>query len=166
MGYLAYLAAFYDERFELSPGPFALVWTLSGTAFFLGNLLTGRAMSAAAPRITAERMMTLALVVGLAALVGFFFTHTLWLALLLTAVTAAAHATVAACVTTLLVRRCPTLRGTALSINAAGMSFGVFAGAALGGVGLGLAGYPGTALALGALTLGALLAALRVRRPA
>ncbi|WP_434600639.1 MFS transporter [Streptomyces sp. A5-4] len=166
MGYLAYLAAFYDERFALSPGPFALVWTLSGTAFFLSNLLTGRAMSAAGPRITAERMMTGALVVGLAALVGFFFTHTLWLALLLTAVTAAAHATVAACVTTLLVRRCPTLRGTALSVNAAGMSFGVFAGAALGGVGLGLAGYPGIALALGALTLGALLAALRVRRPA
>ncbi len=44
--YLAYLAAFYDERFGLAPEPFALVWTLSGTSFFLGNLFAGRLLSA------------------------------------------------------------------------------------------------------------------------
>ncbi|MFF8605513.1 MFS transporter [Streptomyces sp. NPDC015346] len=167
MGYLAYLAAFYDERFGLAPEPFAIVWTLSGTAFFLGNLLAGRLLSADKARIPAERLMTLALLVALAALVGVFFTHTLWLALPLTALVGAGHATVAACVTTLLVRRCGSLRGTALSVNAAGMSFGVFLGAGLGGVGLALGGFAGTAAALGGLTVVALvLARVAARSPA
>ncbi|MFC8587246.1 MFS transporter [Streptomyces sp. NPDC057217] len=167
MGYLAYLAAFYDERFGLAPEPFAIVWTLSGTAFFLGNLLAGRLLSSDRATIPAERLMTLGLMVALAALVGVFFTHTLWLALPLTALVGAGHATVAACVTTLLVRRCGSLRGTALSLNAAGMSFGVFLGAGLGGVGLALGGFAGTAAALGGLTLVALvLARLAARSPA
>ncbi|AXE27458.1 MFS transporter [Streptomyces globosus] len=167
MGYLAYLAAFYDERFGLAPEPFAIVWTLSGTAFFLGNLLAGRLLSSGRATIPAERLMTLGLLVALAALVGVFFTRTLWLALPLTALVGAGHATVAACVTTLLVRRCGSLRGTALSVNAAGMSFGVFLGAGLGGVGLALGGFPGTAAALGGLTLVALvLARLAARSPA
>lgn len=156
MGYLAYLAAFYDERFALAPGPFAVVWTLSGASFFLGNLVAGRLLSAERPKVSSERLMTLALLVALAALVGVFFTHSLFLALPLTALIGAGHATVAACVTTLLVRRCGSLRGTALSLNAAGMSLGVFLGAALGGIGLSLGGYPGTAAALGGLTLLAL----------
>ncbi|ORT57302.1 MFS transporter [Streptomyces sp. CB03238] len=164
MGYLAYLAAFYDERFGLDPGVFAVVWTLSGTSFFLGNLLAGRLLSAERPKFPSERLMALALLVALAALVGVFFTHSLLLALPLTALIGAGHATVAACVTTLLVRRCGSLRGTALSINAAGMSFGVFLGAGLGGVGLALGGYPGTAAALGALTLAALVCARLVSR--
>ncbi|MFJ8666220.1 MFS transporter [Streptomyces sp. NPDC093600] len=166
MGYLAYLAAFYDERFGLAPEPFALVWTLSGTAFFLGNLFAGRLLSAERTKVTAERLMTMALLVALAALVGVFFTHSLWLALPLTALVGAGHATVAACVTTLLVRRCGSLRGTALSVNAAGMSFGVFVGAGLGGVGLALGGFPGTAAALGGLTLVALVLARVAARPA
>ncbi|MGW0315924.1 MFS transporter [Streptomyces flavidovirens] len=157
MGYLAYLAAFYDERFGLAPGPFAIVWTLSGTSFFLGNLVAGRLLSAQRPKVSSERLMTLALLVALSALVGVFFAHSLFLALPLTALIGAGHATVAACVTTLLVRRCGSLRGTALSLNAAGMSFGVFLGAGLGGVGLALGGYPGTAAALGGLTLVALV---------
>ncbi|UGY92302.1 MFS transporter [Streptomyces gobiensis] len=164
MGYLAYLAAFYHERFTLEPGPFALVWTLSGTAFFVSNFLTGRVLSSDRPRITTERLMLLALVVALGALVALYFTHSLLLALPLTALIGVGHATVAACVTTLLVRRCGTLRGTALSLNAAGMSLGVFVGAALGGLGLSLAGYPGTALALGGLTLTALGFAWAVAR--
>ncbi|MER7111843.1 MFS transporter [Streptomyces sp. NPDC000229] len=164
MGYLAYLAAFYDERFGLDPGVFAIVWTLSGTSFFLGNLLAGRLLSAERPKIPGERLMALALLVAMAALVGVFFTHSLLLALPLTALIGAGHATVAACVTTLLVRRCGSLRGTALSVNAAGMSFGVFLGAGLGGVGLGLGGYPGTAAALGGLTLAALVFARMVSR--
>ncbi|WP_221352000.1 MFS transporter [Streptomyces beigongshangae] len=164
MGYLAYLAAFYDERFGLAPGPFALVWTLSGTAFFLGNLLAGRLLSTGRPGVPAERLMTFALLVALAALTGVFFTHSLFVALPLTALVGAGHATVAACVTTLLVRRCGSLRGTALSLNAAGMSFGVFLGAGVGGTGLALGGYPGTAAALGALTLAALLFARAAAR--
>ncbi len=47
------------------------------------------------------------------------------------------------------------------------MSFGVFLGAGLGGVGLALGGFPGTAAALGGLTLVALvLARLAARSPA
>ncbi|MGW0337234.1 MFS transporter [Streptomyces sp. NPDC003011] len=164
MGYLAYLAAFYDERFGLDPGPFAIVWTLSGTAFFLGNLVAGRLLSAGPTKVSSERLMTLALLVALSALVGVFFTHSLFLALPLTALIGAGHATVAACVTTLLLRRCGTLRGTALSLNAAGMSFGVFLGAGLGGIGLTLGGYPGTAAALGGLTLVALIFARAAAR--
>ncbi|MGY3334232.1 DHA1 family inner membrane transport protein [Streptomyces filamentosus] len=167
MGYLAYLAAFYDERFGLAPEPFAIVWTLSGTAFFLGNLLAGRLLSSDRTTVPAERLMTFGLVVALAALVGVFFAPTLWLALPLTALVGAGHATVAACVTTLLVRRCGALRGTALSVNAAGMSFGVFLGAGLGGAGLAFGGFAGTAAALGGLTLVALvLARVATRSPA
>lgn len=162
MGYLAYLAAFYDERFGLGPETFAVVWTLSGTSFFLGNLFAGRLLSADRPRMSSEHLMALALLVALSALVGVFLTESLFLALPLTALVGAGHATVAACVTTLLVRRCGSLRGTALSVNAAGMSFGVFLGAGLGGVGLSLGGYPGTAVVLGGLTLVALVLARTV----
>lgn len=167
MGYLAYLAAFYDERFGLSPGVFAFVWTLSGTSFFVGNLLIGRMINAAGARAPAERMLVLGLVAGLAAVAGFYAAPTVWVALALTAVLAGSHATVAACVVTLLVRRCGGLRGSALSINAAGMSLGVFVGAGVGGLGLGLAGYAGTAFAFGGLTFAALLAGVAVlrRRP-
>ncbi len=157
MGYLAYLAAYYDERFRLGPEAFALVWTLSGTSFFLGNLCAGRLLSAERRGLGGERLMAVALGVALCALVGVFLSRSLLLALPLTALLGAAHATVAACVTTLLVRRCGSLRGTALGVNAAGMSFGVFLGAGLGGVGLSLGGYPGTAAVLGTLTLVALL---------
>ncbi|CAM5299460.1 hypothetical protein SGRIM128S_01632 [Streptomyces griseomycini] len=100
-----------------------------------GEPFAGRLLSADRPRITSERLMALALLVALSALVCVFFTESLFLALPLTALVGAGHATVAACVTTLLVRRCGSLRGTALSINAAGMSFGVFLGAGLGGAG-------------------------------
>ncbi|WP_374984517.1 MFS transporter [Streptomyces fradiae] len=164
MGYLAYLAAFYDERFGLGPETFAVVWTLSGTSFFLGNLFAGRLLSAERPRIPSERLMALALLVALSALVGVLLTRSLLLALVLTALVGVGHATVAACVTTLLVRRCGSLRGTALSVNAAGMSFGVFLGAGLGGIGLALGGYPGTAAVLGGLTLVALVLARVVAR--
>lgn len=164
MGLLAHLAAFYGDRFGLAPEPFAMVWTLSGTSFFLGNLFAGRLLSAERARVSGERLMTLALVVALAALVVLFLARSLWLALPLTALVGAGHATVAACVTTLLVRRCGSLRGTALSVNAAGMSFGVFVGAGLGGVGLALGGFAGTAAALGGLTLAALVLSRAVTR--
>ena len=163
MGYLSYLAAVYAERFSLSPGPFALVWTLSGGAFFVGNLLAGRFTNSATPWIGPERMLVISLVVALGAVVGFYFAPVLPLALLMTMLLGASHATVAACVVTLLVQRCGPLRGSALGLNAAGMSLGVFLGSAFGGLGLGIAGYPGTAVALGGMTLIALVCAMRVR---
>ncbi|MEU7576933.1 MFS transporter [Streptomyces sp. NPDC041068] len=165
MGYLSYLAAFYEERFDLDAGLFAFVWTLSGAAFFVSNLLTGRITNAAEPRVGTERLLALGLVAALVSVVGFYFTHWLPLALAMTALHAASHAIVAACVVSLIVRRCGTgLRGSALSLNAAGQSLGVFVGAALGGAGLGLAGYPGVAAAFGALVVVALGAAVLVLR--
>ncbi|WP_399932778.1 MFS transporter [Streptomyces kanamyceticus] len=165
MGYLSYLAAFYEERFDLDAGLFAFVWTLSGASFFVSNLLTGRITNSAAPRVATERMLGIGLVAALVSVVGFYFTHWLPLALAMTALHAAGHAIVAACVVSLIVRRCgTTLRGSALSLNAAGQSLGVFVGAALGGAGLGLAGYPGTAAVFGALVVAALGAAVLVRR--
>ncbi|MEV6784713.1 MFS transporter [Streptomyces sp. NPDC051098] len=164
MGYLAYLAAFYDDRFRLDPGLFAFVWTLSGASYFVSNLLTGRITNSAEPRISTERLLAIGLVGALVSVVGFYFTHWLPLALVLTSLHAASHAVVAACAVSLLVRRCGSLRGSALSVNAAGQSLGVFVGAALGGAGLGLAGYPGVAAAFGALVVAALGAAVVVSR--
>ncbi|MEO6084721.1 MAG: MFS transporter, partial [Umezawaea sp.] len=163
MGYLSYLAAYYGERFSLSPSVFALVWTLSGGSFFVGNLLAGRFTNAASPRVSTERTMVVCLVVALGAVVGFYFAPSLPVALGLTMLVGASHATASACVTTLLVRRCGPLRGSALGISSAAMSLGVFVGSALGGIGLGVAGFPGTAAVMGGLTLVALLAAVRVR---
>ncbi|MDX6284260.1 MAG: transporter, family, inner rane transport protein [Kribbellaceae bacterium] len=160
MGYLAYLAAFYDEKFDLAPGWFALVWSLSGASFFLGNLFAGRYLVAA---MRPEKTLLLGLLTALLAVTAFYFTPSLPLTLLLTSLMGAAHATVAACVTTLLVRRSGDLRGSALSVNAAGMSMGTFLGAALGGVGLGVGGYPGLALIFGTVTLCGVLLALRIR---
>ncbi|MGW6200942.1 MFS transporter [Kribbella sp. NPDC055110] len=164
MGYLAYLAAFYDEKFDLAPGWFALVWSLSGASFFLGNLLSGRYLAADRSWVTPERLLVGGITVALLAVSTIYFSPTLPLTLLLTALMGASHATVAACVTTSLVRRSGDLRGSALSVNAAGMSLGTFLGAAVGGLGLGLGGYPGTAITFAAITLAALLLALRIRR--
>lgn len=164
MGYLAYLAAFYDQRFALTPEVFALVWTLSGTSFFVGNLLVGRTINTARSSSRVEWVLVIGLSVALAAMIGFYFAPALPVALALTAALGLSHAAVAACVVSLLVRRCGALRGSALSVNAAGMSLGVFAGAGLGGLGLGAAGYPGAAGVFACLTLGALGAALTVLR--
>ncbi|MEV8315942.1 MFS transporter [Streptomyces sp. NPDC059900] len=164
MGYLSYLAAYYDDRFDLDPGLFAFVWTLSGASFFVSNLLTGRITNSAEPRVGTERMLAFGLVAALVSVVGFYFTHWLPLALAMTSLHAASHAVVAACVVSLLVRRCGTQRGAALSVNSAGMSLGVFVGAGLGGLGLGLAGYPGVAVTFGALVVAALVAGVFVLR--
>ncbi|MGW7269965.1 MFS transporter [Streptomyces sp. NPDC054864] len=164
MGYLSYLAAYYDDRFQLGPGLFAFVWTLSGASFFVSNLLTGRVANSEEPRIGTEPLLAIGLAAALVSVVGFYFTHWLPLALAMTSLHAASHAVVAACVISLLVRRCGTQRGAALSVNAAGMSLGVFAGAGLGGLGLGLAGYPGIAATFGLLVVAALVAAVLVLR--
>jgi predicted MFS family arabinose efflux permease len=160
MGYLAYLAALYDERFDLGPELVALVWTASGASFFLANLLAGRWINTGSG--SPERAMVGGLAVAVAAMLVVHLVPVLPLALLGTVALGASHAVVAACVTTLLVRRCGDLRAAALSLNAAGMSLGVFAGAAVGGLGLAVAGFPGVGVALGAVTAAGLLASIRV----
>jgi predicted MFS family arabinose efflux permease len=163
MGYLAYLAAFYDDKFDLAPGWFALVWSLSGASFFLGNLFAGRYLATDRAWVGPEKLLLVGITVALVAVAAFYFSPTLPLTLMLTALMGASHATVAACVTTLLVRRSGERRGSALSVNAAGMSLGTFLGAAIGGLGLALGGYPGTALTFATITLVAMLCALKVQ---
>ena len=164
MGYLAYLAAYYDSRFQLDPAVFSFVWTLSGASFFVSNLWTGRLTNSARPRVRTEHVLILGLVAALASVVGFYFAHWLPLALALTSLHAGSHAVVAACAVSLLVRRCGTVRGAALSVNAAGMSLGVFVGASLGGAGLGRAGDPRVGRVFGARGAVALGAAFLVAR--
>ncbi|WP_424188201.1 MFS transporter [Actinokineospora sp. G85] len=163
MGYLAYLAAYYDQVFGIGAGPFALVWTLSGTAFFLGNLAGGKLAAADRLRVGPRVLMPLSLTVGAVAVVVLLTVPVLWVALALTAVLSVAHAVAAACVITLLVRRAGAQRGAVLSVTSAAMSVGTFLGASLGGLGLAVAGYPGMAVALGVATLGAVVAGTRVR---
>lgn len=165
MGYLAYLAAYYGDSFQLEPAVFTLVWTASGASFFAGNLVVGRVVNGAAAKASAERILVVGLVTATLAMLAVHHAPTLAVAVAATVVLGASHAAVAACVVTLLVRRCGSLRGAALSLSGAGMSLGVFAGAGIGGAGLAVGGYTGLALALGGLTALAVPAALRVRCP-
>ncbi|ASW56912.1 MFS transporter [Plantactinospora sp. KBS50] len=163
-GYLAYLAAFYADRYGLSPSAFALVWTLSGGSFFFGNLFAGRLLNTVDSDRRAVRALRVFLVLALVSLFGVFWAPVLPLALVATAVLSASHAIGVAAVVTLLVRRGGELRGAALSVNASGMSLGLFLGAAAGGAGLAAADYPGAAAVFGMLTALSLGAALTVRR--
>lgn len=163
MGYLAFLAPLYNDRFELTPPQFAFVWTLSGGSFFVGHLVAGRLLNLDESDRRARHVMAISLGVALVALLGVYITPALPLALLCTAVLSASHAVVAAAVVTLLVRRCSDVRGPALSLNAAGMSLGLFVGTAAAGAGLAIFGYAGAAVALAALTVIALGAALAIR---
>lgn len=64
MGYLAYLAGLYGDRFGLTSTAFAAVWTVSGASFFAGNLLVGRAVNAAEPKVPPERVLLAGAVVA------------------------------------------------------------------------------------------------------
>lgn len=163
MGHLAFLAPLYHDRFDLAPTMFAFVWGLSGGSFFVGHLVAGRLLNADESDRRAQRVMVIALVTALAALIGVYVAPVLPLALVATAVLSASHAVVAAAVVTLLVRRCADVRGTALSLNSAGMSLGLFLGTAAAGAGLAVAGYLGAAVVLGGLTVVSLAAALALR---
>ncbi|GAB2630953.1 hypothetical protein GCM10027088_01010 [Nocardia goodfellowii] len=165
MGYLAFLAVFYHDRLAYSATTFALVWTLSGSAFFLGNYATGRWVRDPGSAMGRRPRTTLAvgLLGALVAVLGVFHAPALPAALLGTALMGFSHAVVAAQLTTLLARLGGELSTIAFSVNAAGMSLGVFAGALLGGLGLDLAGHTGLAIALGLPTALA-LALLRVLR--
>lgn len=162
MGHLAFLAPLYADKFQLGASGFAFVWSASGGAFFLGHLLAGRMLNAEESEPRTRRVMAICLALALAALFGVYLAPMLPLALLCTAVLSASHAVVSAAVTTLLVARSTQVRGTALSLNAAGMSLGLFLGTAASGAALAAAGYLAAATVLGALTLLALIAALSV----
>jgi predicted MFS family arabinose efflux permease len=163
MGHLAFLAPLYAEKFQLSTGWFAFVWSLSGGSFFLGHLLAGRMLNAEDSEGRTRTVMAICLGTGLLALLGVYLSPALPLAMLGTAVLSASHAVVSAAVMTLLVRRCGQVRGTALSLNAAGMSLGLFLGAGAAGAALAAAGYLAAAAVLGGFTLLALVAALTLR---
>jgi predicted MFS family arabinose efflux permease len=162
-GYLAYLAAFYADRFGLSPGVFTFVWTLSGGSFFAGNLLAGRVVNAAESDRRARLALNVFLPLALLALFGVYLAPALPVALVCTAVLSASHAVGVASVVTLLVRRGGTRRGTALGVNAAVMSLGLFLGAAIGGAGLGAWGYAGAAVVFGLFTAISVVAAATLR---
>lgn len=161
MGCLAYLAALYDARFGLDPARFSIVWTVSGASFFIGTYWVGRALGA--ERWPATVVLRVGLVVATAAVVALHLTDDLIVAASCNALLALGHAAVAASVTTLLVRRSGGTRAATLSLQAAGMSLGTFAGAAVGGLGLGLGGYPGLGWSLAALTVVALGCSCAVR---
>lgn len=155
MGCLAFLAAHYHDRFALDPSAFTLVWTLSGSSFFVGNFLAGRWARSSALR--QRGLLCSGLLVAAAAVGIVFAAETLPLALTGTALMGFSHAIVAALVTTLIGDRGDELMASAYSINAAGMSLGVFAGAFIAGIGFSLGAGPGTAVSLLIPTLGALV---------
>jgi predicted MFS family arabinose efflux permease len=164
MGQLAFLAAFYHDRFGLDVATFALVWTVSGVSFFLGNYVAGRALSRLRTTAVAP-VLIMALAAATAALIMVFTATELPVAVAGTAAIAVSHAVIAAVVVDQLVKRA-SRRAPALTLNAAGMSLGVFAGATVGGAGLGLAGYPGLTAGLAGLTIiGAVIAAATATRP-
>lgn len=145
MGYLALLAASYHDRFGLDPASFTLVWTLSGASFFAGNYLAGR-------WVRRGRLLLPLLFAGLAgaavAVVVVFTTASLPVALGATAVMGFSHAIVAAVVTTMITDRAGALTAPTYSMNAAGMSLGVFVGALIASVGISLGGGLGIGIAL------------------
>lgn len=163
MGHLAFLAPLYADKFALDAGRFALVWSVSGGAFFLGHLLAGRMLNAEDSQRRTRAVMLNCLGTALAALFAVYLAPVLPLAVAGTALLSASHAVVSAAVMSLLVARCTQVRGTALSLNAAGMSLALFLGTAASGAALAAAGYLAAAAVLGALTLLALLAALSLR---
>ncbi len=159
MGYLAFLAAQFHERHGLDAVLFTLVWTLSGASFFTGNFLAGRWARVSHAH---GALLVGGLTAAAAAVLGVFLTDSLAVALIATVVMGFGHAVVAAQVTTLIAHSGGELTTPAYSINAAGMSLGVFAGAFLGGLGLSVAGNVGLAIALAVPTL----VAIALIRPA
>ena len=163
MGHLAFLAPLYAQKFLLDANWFAFVWSVSGGAFFLGHLLAGRMLNTEDTPARTRAVLVISLGISLVALSGVYLAPVLPLAVAGTAVLSASHAVVSAAVMSLLVSRCTQVRGTALSLNAAGMSLGLFLGTAASGAALAASGYLAAAAVLCALTLVALAAALSLR---
>ena len=148
MGCLAYMAAWYDHAFGLDAALFTLVWTVSGLSFFLGNYFGGRWIGRTGDQHRVALVLLIGLITATAGLVLLFAAPSLAPAVAGTALQSAGHAGTAAAITALIVRRGGPVRSAALSVNAAAMAFGTFAGASLGGAGLALFGYPGIAASL------------------
>ncbi len=163
MGSLAYIAAAFGERFGVGTGWFSLVWATSGLAFFLGNFFGGRVMQ---DRGTDRLFRTagIAIAVAAIAMIALYTVPHIAVAWPMVAVVSAAHAVIAAAVTTTLVRGAGPVRGTVLSLNGAAQSVGVFAGATLGGAALAAGGWTGVGLVLGGATALATVFALRASR--
>lgn len=159
MGYLAFLALYYHDRFGFSATGFTLVWTSSGASFFLGNHLTGRWVRDADTAAGGHPRTVLAvgLLGALVAVLAVFQMDALLPALAASALMGFGHAVVAAQVTTLIAHRGGELSTVAFGLNAAGMSLGVFAGSLLGGLGLATAGQTGLAVVLALPTFLALV---------
>ena len=168
--WLSYLAAFLVERFAVSTALVAVVWGMGGTCFFLANLAVGRLIGAATGDSwrTPERLLPASLLI-LAVLTPLgLLVPTLPLAMATAALAAGAHGAAVAATISLLVSRYAPLRGAILGLNAAGFNLGLFVGAALGGLVLGVGGYNGLALALlllAAAALAAIVWALRQGSP-
>jgi predicted MFS family arabinose efflux permease len=158
MGYLAVAAATFHDHFGLSAAQFTGVWTLSGISFFICNFLVGRLL-ASRPGNSGPLLLG-ALVAALVAVAMIFFASDLVTALIAVALMALAHSAVAAVITTRLVMTNVDRRGAVLSLNAAGMSFGTFLGAAIASAGLAIAGATGIVVGLGALTVLAVVIAV------
>lgn len=154
MGYLAYAAAVYFDHFQIDAYTFTFIWTVSGVAFFISNFFAGKYLNDSSGHFKHIYSILLAsLIVATAAALLIFMTPVLALAVTGTALMGASHAVIAACVTTLIVRKSGEVKNPALAINSAGMSLGVFVGAAVGGLGLSIASYTGAAIALSATTI-------------
>ncbi|HEY1297564.1 MAG TPA: MFS transporter [Chloroflexota bacterium] len=151
--WLTYLAAYLIERFGATTIDIAVTWTLGGTGFFIANLLVGRWIGAGATSgwRTPERLLPASLVVLVVLTPIGLLVATLPAAMLIAGLTAAAHGAVIAAIISLLVGRYTPIRGAVLGLNAAGSNLGLFVGAAIGGVALAWAGYPGLTLTLGLL---------------
>lgn len=164
MGCLAYMAAWYDHAFGLDATVFTLVWTISGLSFFLGNYFGGRWIGRTEDPHRVGVVLLLGLGAATAGLILLFAAPTLVPAMAGTALQSAGHAVTAAAITALIIRRGGPVRSAALSVNAAAMSLGTFAGAGLGGAGLVLSGYHGIAVALTLPLLVALVLAIGLLR--
>lgn len=159
MGCLAYMAAWYDHAFDLDAALFTLVWTVSGLSFFLGNYFGGRWIGRTADQHRVGLVLLGGVVMAALGLVLLFAAPSLAPAVVGTGLQSAGHAVTAAAITALIIRRGGPVRSAALSVNAAAMAFGTFAGASLGGAGLALFGYTGIAVALAMPLVAALVIA-------
>lgn len=163
MGYLAYAAAVYFDHFQVDAYTFTFVWTVSGVAFFISNFFAGKYLNTSKGHFAhIYTVLIMSLIVATGAALLIFTTPVFALALVGTALMGVSHAVIAACVTTLIVRKSGEVKNPALAINSAGMSLGVFVGAAVGGLGLSIASYTGAAIALSATTVLGLAIALWV----
>jgi MFS transporter, DHA1 family, inner membrane transport protein len=159
---LTYLAPYYADQFGLAISGLGGIFGLAGSAFLLANVFGGRLLSRGTVR--PDRLLLVSLLIAGLAGAAQYLTPNLSLAVALCAVHAAGHGAFLAGVVGLLVERWPRLRGALLGLNVAGQNLGVFAGAAFGGLGLALGGYPGLAASLAllaALALAVTLWALR-----